>query len=516
MPFCVTMQYNVLAMIKKVFTALAAALAAGLIFTSAVAAAPYSEENTPAEGTEQTEEAQSSSQVNSYTRTYQGIFGTDAYLRIYLPIDISDEELTQATEKANALHEEITGLLTSLDSSMNIANENSYISQFNAAEAGSEIEIDKDTYEVLNIAIKMFEETDGYYNPGVYYSVDLYGFGVRSNNETRPYDREDPSVELPDNEYVTAFQQLGESFAEVSTYQRDGKYYVYKPEKTVTVEGRTYSLAMDLGGIGKGYAIDLVDGLIDESDFEYGYFNFGSSSQAINGSLSEDGKFELQFQHPRALLGVGYLSTRAANVAISTSGDYILSYTIDGTRYSHIINPKTGAPIRTGIATATVLDGRVGVYSAAEADARTTALCAMGVEKATEYMNELTEQGIMVAFLHENGIGWLTLYTNMEEDVFVADGVSFETDLRNELPSWVYLVICIGFVVVVVAAYAIVRVVKNRRKSKSVESNPVTVQSAESQTVQSAENKAENAAVSGPSQAEGLQNTEKENKDGDL
>ena len=504
-------------MIKKVFTALAAALAAGLIFTSAVAAAPYSEENTPAEGTEQTEEAQSSSQVNSYTRTYTGIFGTDAYLRIYLPIDISDEELAQATEQANALHEEIKALLTSLDSSMNIANENSYISQFNSAEAGSEIEIDYHTYQVLSIAIKMFEETDGYYNPGVYYSVDLYGFGVRSdNNEARPYDREDPSVELPDNEYVTAFQQLGESFAEVSTYQRDGSYFVSKPEKTVTVEGHTYSLAMDLGGIGKGYAIDLVDGLIDEAGFEYGYFNFGSSSQAINGSLSEDGKFELQFQHPRALLGVGYLSTRAANVAISTSGDYILSYTIDGTRYSHIINPKTGAPIRTGIATATVLDGRVGVYSAAEADARTTALCAMGVEKATEYMNELTEQGIMVAFLHENGIGWLTLYTNMEEDVFVADGVSFETDLRNELPSWVYLVICIGFVVVVVAAYAIVRVVKNRRKSKSVESNPATVQSAESQTAQSAENKAENAAVSGPSQAEGLQNTEKENKDGDL
>ena len=501
------MQYNVLAMIKKVFTAFAAALAAGLIFTSAVAAAPYSEENTPAEGTEQTEEAQSSSQVNSYARTYTGIFGTDAYLRIYLPIDISDEELAQSTEQANALHEEIKALLTSLDSSMNIANENSYISQFNSAEAGSEIEIDYHTYQVLSIAIKMFEETDGYYNPGVYYSVDLYGFGVRSdNNEARPYDREDPSVELPDNEYVTAFQQLGESFAEVSTYQRDGKYYVYKPEKTVTVEGHTYSLAMDLGGIGKGYAIDLVDGLIDESGFEYGYFNFGSSSQAINGSLSDDGMFELSFQNPRKFLGAGYLTTRTANVAISTSGDYILSYTIDGTRYSHIINPKTGAPIRTGIATATVLDGREGVYSAAESDARTTALCAMGVEKATEYMNELTEKGIKVAFLHENGIGWLNFYTNMEEGTYTLN-------IQNELPSWVYLVICIGFVVVVVAAYAILRVVKNRRAARA--GQHATVQSAESQTVQSAENKAENAAVSGPSQAEGSQNTEKENKDGE-
>ncbi len=505
------MQYNI-SMIKKVFTAFAAALAAGLIFTSAVAAAPYSEENTPAEGTEQTEEAQSSSQVNSYTRTYPVIFGTDAYLRLYLPKDTSEEEVDEANKKANALHEEIKALLTSLDSSMNIANENSYISQFNSAEAGSEIEIDYHTYQVLSIAIKMFEETDGYYNPGVYYSVDLYGFGVRADyNERRPYDRDDPSVELPDNEYVTAFQQLGESFAEVSAYQRDGKYYVYKPEKTVTVEGHTYSLAMDLGGIGKGYAIDLVDGLIDEAGFEYGYFNFGSSSQAINESPSKDsyGMFELSFQNPRKFLGAGYLTTRTANVSISTSGDYILSYTIDGTRYSHIINPKTGSPIRTGIATATVLDGRdgEGIYSAAEADARTTALCAMGVEKATEYMNELTEKGIKVAFLHENGIGWLNFYTNMEEGTYTLN-------IQNELPSWVYLVICIGFVVVVVAAYAIVRVVKNRRAARA--GQPATVQSAESQTVQSAENKAENAAVSGPSQAEGLQNTEKENKDGDL
>ncbi len=501
------MQYNVLAMIKKVFTAFAAALAAGLIFTSAVAAAPYSEENTPSEGIEQTEEAQEEQQPLKFDKIYLGIFGTDAYLCLYLPKDTSEDEVDEANKKANALHEEITGLLTSLDSSMNIANENSYISQFNSAKAGSEIEIDYHTYQVLSIAIKMFEETDGYYNPGVYYSVDLYGFGVRSNNEARPYDREDPSVELPDNEYVTAFQQLGESFAEVSTYQRDGKYYVYKPEKTVTVKGNTYSLAMDLGGIGKGYAIDLVDGLIDEAGFEYGYFNFGSSSQAINGSLSDDGMFELSFQNPRKFLGAGYLTTRTANVAISTSGDYILSYTIDGTRYSHIINPKTGAPIRTGIATATVLDGREGVYSAAESDARTTALCAMGVEKATEYMNELTEKGIKVAFLHENGIGWLNFYTNMEEGTYTLN-------IQNELPSWVYLVICIGFVVVVVAAYAIVRVVKNRRAARA--GQPATVQSAESQTVQSAENKAENAAVSGPSQAEGLRNTEKENKDGDL
>lgn len=496
-------------MIKKVFTAFAAALAAGLIFTSAVAAAPYSEENTPSEGTEQTEEAQEEQQPLKFDKIYLGIFGTDAYLCLYLPKDTSEEEVDEANKKANALHEEITGLLTSLDSSMNIANENSYISQFNSAEAGSEIEIDYHTYQVLSIAIKMFEETDGYYNPGVYYSVDLYGFGVRSNNEARPYDREDPSVELPDNEYVTAFQQLGESFAEVSAYQRDGSYFVSKPEKTVTVEGRTYSLAMDLGGIGKGYAIDLVDGLIDEAGFEYGYFNFGSSSQAINESPSKDsdGMFKLSFQNPRKLLGAGYLTTRTANVAISTSGDYILSYTIDGTRYSHIINPKTGAPIRTGIATATVLDGREGVYSAAESDARTTALCAMGVEKATEYMNELTEKGIKVAFLHENGIGWLNFYTNMEEGTYTLN-------IQNELPSWVYLVICIGFVVVVVAAYAIVRVVKNRRAARA--GQPAPVQSAESQTAQSAENKAENAAVSGPSQAEGLQNIEKENKDGDL
>ena len=482
----------------------AAALAAGLIFTSAVAAVPYSEENTPAEGTEQTE----GEQVGKvYTRNYLA-FGTSAMIRVYT-LDTSDEEY----QRFIALHEEITGLLTSLDSSMNIANENSYISQFNSAEAGSEIEIDYHTYQVLSIAIKMFEETDGYYNPGVYYSVDLYGFGVRSNNEARPYDRKDPTEELPDDRYVEAFCELGESFAEVAAYERGGKYYVSKPEKTVTVDGHTYSLAIDLGGIGKGYAIDIVDDMIDEAGFEYGYFNFGSSSQAIKGSPAKGGMFELSFQNPRKFLGVGYLVTKASNVAISTSGDYILSYTIDGTRYSHLINPKTGAPICTGIATATVLDGRdgEGIYSAAEADARTTALCAMGVDRAKKYMDELTEKGIKVAFLHENGIGWLNFYTNMEDGTYTLN-------IQNELPSWVYLVICIGFVVVVVAAYAIVRVVKNRRAAKAAQAvgeNSESAQIAVSKPAQSAENKAENAAVSGPSQAEGSQNTEKENKDGE-
>lgn len=494
-------------MIKRILSVLAAVFAAGLIFIVGVAATPRSEENAPSDGTEQAEEEQDG---KMYTRKYLGIFGTDALIRIYT-FDKSDEEY----QRFIVLHEEIRSLLTSLDSSMNIANENSYISQFNSAEAGSEVEIDYHTYRVLKIAIKMFEETEGYYNPGVYYSVDLYGFGVRSDSEARPYDRKDPTEELPDDRYVEAFCELGESFAEVRTCERDGSYFVSKPEKTVTVEGHTYSLAIDLGGIGKGYAIDLVDDMIDEAGFEYGYFNFGSSSQAIKGSPAEGGMFELSFQNPRKFLGVGYLVTKAANVAISTSGDYILSYTIDGTRYSHLINPKTGSPIRTGIATATVLDGRdgEGIYSAAEADARTTALCAMGVDRAKKYMNELTEQGIKVAFLHENGIGWLNFYTNMEDGTYTLN-------IQNELPSWVYLVICVGFVVVVVAAYAVARTVKNRLRTKagqtvSAPQGAEPAQIAVNEPAQSGiENNTSNAQET--SQAEGVQNTEDKNKDGDL
>ena len=293
----------------------------------------------------------------------------------------------------DALCGDIYTLMNTVENSISSALRTSYIWKFNEAEPGSEVELDKTAYDILQTAKSVYEFTGGYYNPAVWYSVDLYGFTTRPTEyERAPYDRDKVTTEsgarylpLPDDRYVQAFKELATHFSEVELTERDGKYYAYKPEATVEVDGAEYSLRLDLGGIGKGWTVNAVDDMLDERGYTYGYFNFGTSSIAVNTFLGSDGNYNISFTDPRGI-GGGYCAYKIKNENLSTSGDYENYYMIDGTRYCHIIDPTTGSPVQTGIASATVIGG-----SAAEDDALTTALMAMGKDKAVEFINDNPE-----------------------------------------------------------------------------------------------------------------------------
>ncbi|MDE7301443.1 MAG: FAD:protein FMN transferase, partial [Clostridia bacterium] len=80
-------------------------------------------------------------------------------------------------------------------------------------------------------------------------------------------------------------------------------------------------------------------------------------------------------------------------------GYYQAYYEIGGVRYCHIIDPATGSPIRTGAASVTVVGG-----SAAENDAYTTALSAMGKERAVEFINaNLSDRFVIMLFIGDDG-----------------------------------------------------------------------------------------------------------------
>lgn len=432
-------------MFKRFFTLFAAAFAAGaIIFVAA---------QTPVQA--YAEQSEGDRQIKKYSRTFYDIFATEATISLY---DYFDTE--QSQNDAVAFVESVYNTLKELESKLSVSIEGSDIYNFNAAELGARVEISADTYNVLNYALSVYEETDGAYNAGVYYSVDLYGFAARSDGQKRPYDRANAGEQLPADKYVKAFKELAGSFGEVKLEQSGGSYYAVKPQKTVTVEGddTVYDLHIDLGGIGKGYAADMVDKMLEEAGYNNSYFSFGSSSMQINGSAtSADGKWELTFRDPRGNIMEYYFSTRVANSAVSTSGDYEQYYEIDGRRYCHIIDPSTGSPINNGILTATVIGG-----TAAEADARTTAICCMSLSEAREYINseEVKALGLKIAFVYQNSIGWKTVYTNM------ADG-EYTITIHNELPSWVYLLICVGVVVLACGGYAVYRAVAKRRAAKA-------------------------------------------------
>ncbi len=334
---------------------------------------------------------------------YGYVMGTDAFLNIAEADNFATEE---RYDDFLSLWEDVRQVITDVENSISATVPNSCISRFNAASAGSKVEIDETAYQILTLAKSVYEATDGYFNPAVYQSVRLYGFGEVQVKQPES---------LPKQETVEQYKILSESFAELSLTVQEGRYYAVKPTTTVTVDGTTQALMLDLGGIGKGWCADRVNELIDEAGFEYGNFYLGSSTMAIKSHpTSQENKYTVSVGDPRSSERKPYAKFRTKNVCLSTSGDHEQSYTVDGVRYCHIIDPTTGSPIQTGVASVTIVGG-----SAAEGDALTTALSAMGKQKAVEYINNNLSDRLVLMLVFEDGQG--KIITNQPERVTVVN-----------------------------------------------------------------------------------------------
>ncbi|MDE7439339.1 MAG: FAD:protein FMN transferase [Clostridia bacterium] len=322
-------------------------------------------------------EEKDTSAYTSRNRLYTAM-GVDAQLII--SADFTKEG---AQDNYAAFTKSIFNLLENVEKALSPTVTGSDILNFNNAEAGETVEISHVTYEVLTIASDVYDLTEGYYNPALYYNVLAYGFGT-----ARKYPQS--AADLPDDSAIEKYTELAKSFGEITLSENNGKYTVTKPAKTVEVNGETLSLKLDLGGIGKGYAVDKIDELFDLYGYEYGYFSYASSSMLFKSNVKE-GNYTLQITSPRSNTRDEYMRVPARNEKLSTSGDNEQRYFIDGVRYCHIIDPTTGKPVRTGIMSATVIGG-----SAAEDDALTTAIMAMGKDRAIKFIEEkLTDRRVV-------------------------------------------------------------------------------------------------------------------------
>lgn len=296
-------------------------------------------------------------------------------------------------DKAVSLWNEAQQVLIEANNSLSLTVSTSAISRFNSASAGSTVEIDKTAYEVLGLAKSLYAQTDGYFNPAVVQSSLLYGFS--SGTVT-------PLTALPSQQTQQSFVELSSAFAEITLNEVNGTYYAVKPQKTVTVDGVTHSLQLDLGGIGKGWCADKINALIDNAGFKYGYFNFGSSTMAVKRYVStqNDNNYTVGSRDPRGAIGTAYAKFPVKDSALSTSGDYEQYYTLNDVRYCHVIDPTTGAPVQTGVASVTVVGG-----TASEDDAYTTALMAMGKQRAVEFINANLSDRFVIMLVLEEGQG---------------------------------------------------------------------------------------------------------------
>lgn len=143
-------------------------------------------------------------------------------------------------------------------------------------------------------------------------------------------------------------------------------------EKQSTVFLKRKGMALGLGGIAKGYALEKAANILRERGLT-NYMVFGGGQVLVNGHKG-DRAWRVGVQHPRLNDYFGFLEADSGSIA--TSGDYEHAFVKDGKRWHHIIDLKTGRPVQHTASVTVVSE------SAFYADAIDTALFIMGAQKA--------------------------------------------------------------------------------------------------------------------------------------
>lgn len=164
-----------------------------------------------------------------------------------------------------------------------------------------------------------------------------------------------------------------------------GSKYVEFDEQQQTVRLLRSGVALNFGGIGKGYALDESATILENAGVNDFLFHGGRSSVLARGTQTnrdtDTTGWTIGVMHPlrpeRRLAEI-----RLRDRALSTSGSLTQSFTFQGQRYGHILDPRTGQPAEGVLAVTVVAD------TAAVADALSTALFVLGPERGVEFCQQ--------------------------------------------------------------------------------------------------------------------------------
>ncbi|MDD5706155.1 MAG: FAD:protein FMN transferase [Kiritimatiellae bacterium] len=254
----------------------------------------------------------------------------------------------------------VADTFATVESQMSLFRADSDLARLNAAAGRSAVELGEATAEVVDYALRVARESGGAFDPTVGPLMRLWGFGGGA---------------------VPAGPPDAAAVAEVR--ERIGWTNVWlEPLGTGTFSSgvrrahvRLAGARLDLGGIAKGYAVDLAHERLRQAGCADFLIDLAGNMRAHGRPASRRRDWRVGVRNPfETTANVGVLTLRDGE-ALATSGNYERFVTIGGRRYAHIMDPRTGQPA-TGLVSVTVLAG-----SAMEADALSTALFVLGPEE---------------------------------------------------------------------------------------------------------------------------------------
>lgn len=282
---------------------------------------------------------------------------------------------------ADALHAELDELLHTLDVKIfSTWVQDSELSRLNVSMPGQQIAVSPPLMAVLALSQTLHTQTRQAFDITIGPLVNLWGFG--------PYAA---AAELPAAAVIEEHrQQMG--MADLILDQADNTVLKRKP------------LTLDLSAIAKGYAVDAAASLLLQKGYDSFLVEIGGEIRA-QGLRPDLKPWVIAIETPVADARIAYdaLANYGEPIAVAGSGVYRNFREIDGTLYSHEIDPRTGYPVAHDLAAVTVI-----ADSAARADAWATALMVLGPEEGKALADS---ENLAAYFIMRDGTALAHTYT---------------------------------------------------------------------------------------------------------
>lgn len=292
------------------------------------------------------------------------IFAMDTVMSISVyPTDALDE--TAAAQAITAAVEEVYRL----DALFSPTDTRSEIYALNHA-SGDWVSLSPDTLALLARAQEISEQTAGALDVTTYVATKAWGF-------------------TGDAHQVPNAQTLAQLAASID-------YTGLDLDKEHARARLKQDQQLDVGAVAKGYLGEVLAQQLQEAGITSALLDLGQSSIQAVGAKANGAPWRIAIQDPQ---GEDYLGVlQLEDLAMGTSGGYQRFFEQDGVRYWHILDPKTAAPARNGLASVTVV-----APSGFLSDSLSTALFVMGQELALDYWRTHIDDAFELILVTDGG-----------------------------------------------------------------------------------------------------------------
>lgn len=281
-------------------------------------------------------------------------------------ISVVDNDPLSAQQHIDAAVDEISRI----ESLLTTFNDKSQTQLINENAGIKPVKVDAEVIDLIDRSIKISVLTQGAFDI-TYGSIDkrLWNFDVTMK-------------ELPDEETARKAVRLI-NFKNIILNKKKGT--VFLKEK---------GMRIGFGGIGKGYAADRAKNTLKQRGVESGIVN--AAGDLVTWGTQPDGRpWTIAIANPNNSL-TAFSSLNISDMAIATSGNYEKYAIINGKKYSHTIDPKTGLPV-SGIKSVSII-----CPGAELADAMTTPVMVMGIRVGLDLINQIPKMACVIVDDNDN------------------------------------------------------------------------------------------------------------------